>query len=117
MVEFNHICANPNCPNKIVDSSGRALPNYYACDDCDRSKGITWRFLCCSRECFNEYYNIATGAVKKSNTVTKKSKKSKRAFVKANEKVLNETNQVTSVETETPSEAVTEDEAVVSEDI
>jgi hypothetical protein len=42
--EPNHICKNPKC-----------LKNFYACDDCDKNRGIHWRSLCCSVECFKEY--------------------------------------------------------------
>jgi len=42
--EPNHVCKNPKC-NK----------NYWACDDCDKNKGVHWRSLCCSVDCFKEY--------------------------------------------------------------
>lgn len=61
MPNYNHICANPNCPSKIVDKNGNLQPNYWACDDCDRGRGITWRRICCSEECFNEYLDIVNG--------------------------------------------------------
>lgn len=58
MDKFNHTCVNPNCPNKIVGADGRPQNNYYACDECDRNRGITWRSLCCTKECFEEYMSI-----------------------------------------------------------
>jgi hypothetical protein len=45
--EPNHICKNPNCEK-----------SYYACDDCDKNKGIHWRSYCCSIECIKEYWRI-----------------------------------------------------------
>lgn len=70
MQEYNHTCVNPNCPNKIVDKNGNLQPNYWACDDCDRGKGITWRRICCSEECFNEYLDF----IKNRNETVLKSK-------------------------------------------
>jgi hypothetical protein len=34
------------------------MKEYFACDDCDKGKGINWRSLCCSPECFKEYIRI-----------------------------------------------------------
>ena len=45
--EPNHTCKNPKCNE-----------SYYACDSCDQTKGIHWRSLCCSAECFKEYMRI-----------------------------------------------------------
>lgn len=42
--EPNHTCKNPKCGI-----------SYYACDDCDKSKGVHWRSLCCTPKCFQEY--------------------------------------------------------------
>jgi hypothetical protein len=46
--EPNHVCKNPNCQS----------PSYYACDDCDKNRGLHWRSLCCSVDCFKEYMRI-----------------------------------------------------------
>ena len=45
--EPNHVCKNPKCENE-----------YYACDTCDQTKGIHWRSLCCSTDCFKEYIRV-----------------------------------------------------------
>lgn len=93
MSRFNHTCLNPNCPNKIVGADGTPQNNYYACDECDRNRGITWRSLCCTKECFEEYAklflgkkkeepapqeNKQTSTSKKKTTLTKNTKSQKK---------------------------------------
>ena len=93
MNQFNHICANPNCPNKIIGADGKPQPNYWACDDCDRGKGITYRSICCSEKCFNEYYDIISG--KKQNP---EPKSEPRTIKKRNKKSQNNSKPVETVE-------------------
>jgi hypothetical protein len=43
----NHICKNPSCKKE-----------YYACNACDKTSGLSWRSVACSPECFLIYMDL-----------------------------------------------------------